>query len=57
MRHTIRSALAALRGFLAGYLGMSDPRLGVERKPEGTWDTSRVRHALEERSARRGNCC
>ena len=57
MRHTLRSALAALRGFLAGYLGMSGPRLGVERKPEGTWDTSRVRHALEERSARRGNCC
>jgi hypothetical protein len=44
----IRTFVAALRGFLAGFTGMPAARL-----PEGRC----ARHALAERASRRKSCC
>jgi hypothetical protein len=68
MTRTLRHAVAALRAFLAGFTGLGGAQLAAGTHPQagtpppthscdGKLDAAAARHALEERSARRGTCC
>ena len=68
MTRTLWHALAALRAFLAGFTGLAGAQLaagaqlGAGAQPpthscDEKLDAAAARHALEERSARRGTCC
>lgn len=59
MRYILKRALAALRGFLAGFLGMPASRLGADptQACDGACEAARMQRALEARSAGRGSCC